>query len=128
MHIIPSSVFIYTHESLTDIGTNVAVESLASFLRVLQFPYSNLGPESGQPDWVFLWFFLSRSRQIPDKTLKLCESMWYILLPLSLKGQTKVHNFFCNNHYVDGNNNIIITLTSLFYSWKSKRLTLYWRW
>jgi hypothetical protein len=40
---------------------NVAV----FLLRIREVPGSNLGPETGYPDWSFLVVFLSPSRKIP---------------------------------------------------------------
>jgi hypothetical protein len=50
---------------------NVVVEWLALLLRIREVPRSNLGPETGYPNWGFSWFSSVPPGECRDRSLKL---------------------------------------------------------
>jgi hypothetical protein len=45
------------------------IEWLTFLIRIREVPGSNLGPQTGYPDWGFSFVFLIPSKQMPESTL-----------------------------------------------------------
>jgi hypothetical protein len=64
-----NNLLMINFTTLDLIGPNVVVEWLVLLLCIREVPGSNLGPETGYPDWDFSWFFSVPPEKFRDSTL-----------------------------------------------------------